>query len=467
VRRTLAVSFIVGLVIFAASVQPFNGKGRTLSLDQGYWLTLPEADSFADTEDTDIIYARVPLSIVGKVYYASLVLSATDEFTVLVNGTTVASDFLPGKNLEGRFDIGRELKSGRNFVALKITGHRRQSAAAFRAVIVYRDVTGEHTLATDPNWQVTPRVLQTAGVKYSEIDTSWAVDELDVSPWRTPAVLESINDESGFPTGLPLYADFTKLNGQWFWPESVDKRDATLHTQVEAKATTEFSFGVAVNGSYRVRINGYMAADVDGKLGIVQLQDFSSFLQYGKNDIEISVVSRDFPPRLAVAGFAYRPLKMSPDYSDMQTWGVAADALVYDRFVDRAPNFNDLIKKDNWLQIRHSVVRWLKNVVLLSLYATGILAIYHTLYNAQLVQSLAAMAMVSLAIFLFWLIVLLVVRLSYGNLSLFGFGLSGLRLQSLNEVLWMSPVLTGMGWIFTLLIDPPRGEGSTAMEAHW
>lgn len=453
-RRTLSISFILALIVMVATIRPDASRYHQDIADFGEWLTLPPAATLGGVDDTDIIHSRIFVDVVGRVSFASLELSATDEFSVWVNGDQVANDFIPGQLLEGRIDISRILRRGRNIIAFKITGHRRETAAAFRARLTYRDISGFYQRSTDPSWLVTPRIVQTAPGLRSDDELSWAEEALDPSPWQTPEVITNYNKlDPPVRTGLPLFVDYTHLNGFWFWPGSSQTKVATLSKTVEAGINTEMQLGVAVNGSYRLIVNRYLVNELDADSASIQLQDISPFLHPGENTIKLVVTSREYPPKMAVAGFTHRSPGLLGDLSDPNIWVLDQAPTLYTPLVDKAPVFTNFSSAANWYLVRYEFIEWLKRLLILGCFALVVLMLYHWVYPATLVQSLSVMALISVAIFLGWMIVYLLQRVLAVDLG---------------ALIWGSSWITGVLFLFVLLVSPPALERvANVEEARW
>jgi hypothetical protein len=453
VSPKVALSFVVLLALVVSLLGPLEKESSQYFGDDVLWLSTPYVGSLDQSADTDILYARLPINVRGRTQFASLSIQASDEYVIWINGEQVAADFVAGRRINARFDIKSLLRNGENYLAFKIVGHRRGESPKFRAEVVFADDLGRKRFVTNQDWLVTPVIRTTGPGSTSDSSVRWTHVENDPSPWQVPSIVYSSVDELEADSNMPLYMDFTRLTGGWFWPLSNGDSTTTISTNVSVALGAEFSLGVSVEGSYEISVNRQVAAVRQSTIGTMVVNDLTAFMRPGDNIITLSLVSSSDIPKVALAGFSSMN---NYDYhwlSLPEAWGVGHSAIRYESFEDAHPDsvvrYEDFSSRlpqvaqvpmiSNWPELKAEFRDWLIRLLTVAFGALAVVFCYRVVYGNHLLPALVALGSVASALTIVWIVLLF---------------LPSILAVNFNHLYYGAPWLTLVALFFAVLIKP-------------
>ena len=305
---------------------------------------------------------------------------------------------------------------------------------------------------------MTTVIRERAAGSFAESDVSWTFSELDPSPWQVPAIVSDVEEELESLSGLPLYVDFTRLTGGWFWPVYNGDSSVRIYSTLNAVAGQEASLGVAVEGSYEIRVNGNLAARQESAGGTLVINDLSAFIKPGANSLELAVVNRAPIAKMAVAGFTNIDSTNFTNYSVPEAWGVGGTAIryedfsetlpessfKYEDFAQRLPQIAQIPGDDNWLQTKYQASQQLIRFVTVLLFTAAVLACYRVLYGTQTVLAgVSAVGVIAHVGTLFWWLLLFC---------------SSFLSMDVNHIYFGAHWLSGVALFFALLLRSSEAE---------
>jgi hypothetical protein len=247
---------MLGYFVFRTFVSP---------LPRQYQLNFGEAQWIEPPQFAPVAYFRKDIFLSAEPKQAWLEVAATDNFQVIINGSSVGNENHVKTRVAGIYDIKKRLKPGTNVIAVGIS---RTSYPGSAQLLVRGAVTEPGgkviSLVSDEHWRVTPN---TGIVEGSE-------------EWTSPRVEEELWPNARRATLMehPIYINWVDLNplllqlppsGNWIMGEDAG-RQATFSTSVSAeKAHQETWIQVVGSGSLDLLVDGRLitAADISSAGG--------------------------------------------------------------------------------------------------------------------------------------------------------------------------------------------------------
>lgn len=284
-----------------------------LDFDGALWLSTGKATPHG--------YFAKEIYIPDEAVDAWISVAATDEVTLFVNGTTVATDTFVSLNVSAIHDVTGKVHYGKNVVAAYV--HRSSYPGEPRLLLkgTFVGMAGkEHPFSSDGTWRVSP-VEETQG----QGDISWHSEQFDRSSWAMAEV-------RGSPSALPIRPSLTSptllagpLAGRWMWHPRQEVRSAYFSKSLTLDSPLKDAFiGVAGSSFYDLTVNGVSVGkgNIDKKQ--FDIYNIASLLQRGENEIGIGVEVHDTIPGLLVDGCLLREDGSYASIRSDETWKTLA-----------------------------------------------------------------------------------------------------------------------------------------------
>lgn len=229
----------------------------------------------------------------------SLMVAATDRFEVHVNGTLVAREDLLGAMPTTRVDLSRMVRPGRNVVAIEVTrlSNRHQTQAAVR--LRWQEAGRWQELVSDARWRVESRHRVDPGTR-----GVWLSPDFDDSTW--PRAVELGAAMGGLPQDDTLPSALLEPRPEaiafWHGDAGVGVGAFELPLRLDTSTVSAAWFGLSVDGTYTLAVNGHVLATARGSAKRLDMHDLAPYLRRGDNRIAVLAADVSRPARLVVGG---------------------------------------------------------------------------------------------------------------------------------------------------------------------
>jgi dolichyl-phosphate-mannose-protein mannosyltransferase len=250
VAMVAVCGLLLGYFVFRTFVSP---------LPRQYQLDFGEAQWIEPPQFGPVAYFRRNIFLSAVPQQAWLELAATDNFEVLINGSTVGNETHVKTRVAGIYDIKRHLKPGTNVIAVSISRTSYPGSAQLLVKGAVTEPGGEVIpIISDETWRVTTK---TGIVNGSE---EWSSSFVDEALWPN-AKRATIMERRIYISWVDLNPLLLQLptSGNWILSEN-GGRQATFSTSVNAeKAQQETWIQIVSSGSLDLLVNGHLITPAD------------------------------------------------------------------------------------------------------------------------------------------------------------------------------------------------------------
>lgn len=264
----------------------YNNPGYNV-LWHGWWITARELEG-------DVFYFRKKFNLSDGIKNAWLLVSASDEFEVYLNGKKVDQMELDSWFPIGIYDVTTRVNFGINVLAIRVQKRNFKGPVKAAIDLGYEDTYGnKHYVFSDETWR-----LSNKAERNSLFGPSWYEMNFDDSSWMGARVL-------GKPEGFWLNVDprvyTTAPNGRWFWAGNRREISCQAEINIPKKPWTAW-IRLASRGAFRFVINRNRVDVQEAAIGtenevipivgtmpegILRIYEIGSFLKLGNNTILI------------------------------------------------------------------------------------------------------------------------------------------------------------------------------------
>ncbi len=245
----------------------------------GWWITSSQIEG-------DVLYFRKKFNLSDNIKNAWLIVSASDDFKVYLNGEAAGTEELDSWFPIGIYDVTQKINMGINVLAVRV--EKRSFKEHTKAVVElgYEDTNGnEHYIFSDDTWKVSNR--EERDFPFGPL---WNATGFNDSSWVNAEILEK-------PTGLWLNLDpriyVNSADGQWFW--AGDQKEISCRAEIYVPNEPKTAWiRLASRGGFRLLVNGRRVDIEEGTLGttsisrdVLKIYEIGPFLGHGNNVITI------------------------------------------------------------------------------------------------------------------------------------------------------------------------------------
>ncbi len=217
----------------------YNKPGYSVDW-HGWWITSTKLKG-------DVFYFRIEFNLSDNIKNAWLLVSASDEFELYLNGKSLGTAELGGWFPIGIYDVTEAIHTGINALGIRV--QKRSFDGPVKAVLEvgYEDINGKkHFVFSDETWRVSNKEERS-----STSGLYWYDKGFNDASWVNAKVL-------GRPRGLWLNLDpriyITSASGLWFWAGKQREISCQLEMHIPKKPTTAW-IRLASMGGFRLLIN--------------------------------------------------------------------------------------------------------------------------------------------------------------------------------------------------------------------
>lgn len=255
------------------------------------WIT-PQAKSTS-------AYFRYSFTLQELVTHANILLSATEEYTLTVNGKDIQRNKFLSNNISGVFDISKNLLQGKNVIAINVNRHSKGTIPAIIAKIQWQNSNNntEH-IVTDENW-----VSTHLDEKHSNNILSWSDINYNDLNWGKSKKLNSTSMDTSYPIIIDPYIYELLPNGQWI--SDIKGSSYTIFNRnisLDKSKLDSAWLGVSTNGEYSLTINDILLTIKESSPKQMDIINISPFVRDGNNIISIKVTANATIPKLLASG---------------------------------------------------------------------------------------------------------------------------------------------------------------------
>ncbi|MER3446963.1 MAG: hypothetical protein C4291_09020 [Candidatus Dadabacteria bacterium] len=264
----------------------------------GWWITSSKLEG-------DVFYFRKKFNLSNNIKNAWLLVSASDELKVYLNGKNLGQANLDGWFPIGVYDVTDTINLGVNVLAVRVDKRSFQGPVKAVVELGYEDIYGnKHYVFSDETWKLSNREERS-----SPSGLYWYNLGFNDSSWVNAETL-------GRPRDLWLNVDpriyTTSANGLWFW--AGNQREISCRTDIDTSKKPETAWiRLASKGGFILSVNG-MRVDVrESVIGteaetvtipsnILRIYDIGPFLRNGNNIILVTVYAEGLDRGLYMDG---------------------------------------------------------------------------------------------------------------------------------------------------------------------
>lgn len=206
----------------------------------GWWITSHQVEG-------DVLYFRKEFNLPNNIKNAWLIVSASDEFELYLNGKSLGTVEMDGWFPIGVYDVTEEIHSGINTLGIRVA--KRSFEGPVKAVLElgYEDMNrNKHYVFSDETWRVSNKEERGA-----PLGRYWYDKGFNDAGWVNAEIL-------GRPKGLWLSIDprvyTTSADGVWFWAGKEREISCQADIEIPKKAKTAW-IRLASRGGFKLIVN--------------------------------------------------------------------------------------------------------------------------------------------------------------------------------------------------------------------
>jgi hypothetical protein len=249
---------------------------------------------------TAVGFFRRQFSLPSEPVKAYLVISATDQLSIYMNGSLAETSRYFGAKTSESLDITRLVNRGDNLIAVSVESNAPYRACELTARLEIRMPDGSRkTILTDSAWRAT-------GVEEysSSLHQAWYEPGFPDLHWSPARINEPPDTRPIHAYRVPEMILQSFPNGYWIGTESVDSRYTTFvrDFQVRPERITGAWLGVSAAGNYSITLNDQFLFSYAGTKRSMELFDIEPYVRQGDNRLIIQVEDDTSLAKLAVSG---------------------------------------------------------------------------------------------------------------------------------------------------------------------
>ncbi|WP_414830584.1 hypothetical protein [Alteromonas sp. H39] len=317
---------------------------------------MPEGPWMQVAGGTEMLLARTRLTVSRNEKAVFLTLGSRDEALIIINGERIGRIPANPEFIQSRFDLTANISPGANTLVIAIIGQSRNIPAMFKAFVESKHPGKDTVTPKQVQWEV-------AGTaQANHFLRPWGKHLAAVDTWQSPTLVSLPASTTINQSGLPLTTNTASAAGEWFWASDPIDPALELSRSVFVSQGDELYLGVAIDGSYEIRVNQTIAAIYAGHPNVVQYHDLSAFLRRGYNRLDVYLQSKVFQPRAALVGYLYTlDAKTTKDLSTFENWEADSKLLPHGTLADSPPGIRFRPVKHATLNLRAQVTTLLLN----------------------------------------------------------------------------------------------------------
>ncbi len=327
----LVTGMVIGLFIWKTYFEPVPHL-YPLEFQEGRWLIAPEEGPQG--------YFRKELYLLERPRQAWLTVAATDSYVIYVNGKIIDSRGYASLNVSGIYDIGDQLRPGKN--VLSVVARRMSYPGAAKAAVegAYIDAAGvERRFASDRSWKSAATEQRQGG---GEI--SWYADFFDATSWPPATAAGRPASSEVYPLETNPLAYSMAPQGRWLGVAGSASERVSLSSTLTLDAPVDEAWiriasaqpsllinGVTIQGEEiskwpTIRLPGARPGAGRTPAVTTDLYNLTPFLHAGANRVTLSLLPSAHLPGFYLDGFMIRRGEIIPFGVD-STWRVDSPSI--------------------------------------------------------------------------------------------------------------------------------------------
>lgn len=400
--RVLVIYLVlcVGFLSNLGEILTHNSAKPQWTMPTGPWMQVPGG--------TEMLLARTRLTVARNEKAVFLTLGSRDEALIIVNGQRLGRIPSNPEFIQSRFDLTANISPGANTLVVAILGKSRTVPAMFKAFVESKH-PGKDTVTQKPlQWEVTGTAQPNHFLR------PWGQHLAAINTWQAPTLVALPEQTSISHSGLPLSTNTASAGGDWFWASDPIDPALELSRSVFVSQGDELFLGVAIDGSYEIRVNQTIAAVFAGHANVVQYHDLTEFLRRGYNRLDLYLQSKVFQPRAALVGYLYTlDADNTEDLSMYENWDADSALLPHGSLADSPPGIRFRPVKQATLNLRAQITNLLLNAFPLILSVLCCLLIKTFVQGVPFKESVSSVTGVALLLSLFGVLVIILHKLGW------------------------------------------------------
>jgi 4-amino-4-deoxy-L-arabinose transferase-like glycosyltransferase len=268
-----------------------------LSFEGAQWVTPKEA--------TPQGYFRRDYAISEEIAAAWLQVSASDNYSLYVNGRLIETRTHVGLNVADIHDLTPLLKRGKNVIAIQVTRRSYPGPAQLAVNGSVLDRSGRRrVLQSDASWKV-------AAYEQRIGNRRWYAEEFDVTHWSPVAVV----GQGDAPNPVNIHPEMVMQPplGQWIGHPEMGVRTVYFEKSVELPQDFRAAWvRMASDQPYTLSLNGTRVAERQQFQGEMDLYDITPLLKTGHNTLGVSIRGDRATSGLLLDGYLLRGETLEP-----------------------------------------------------------------------------------------------------------------------------------------------------------
>ncbi|RDV27508.1 hypothetical protein DXV75_05635 [Alteromonas aestuariivivens] len=304
--------------------------------------------------NSEQLIARARLTVTQHEKAVFLNLASRDTAELYLNGDKIWRNPAANEYLLGKFDLTPFVRPGANMLVIKVFSNSHSSPALLQAFVESKRMGSSEVQPVALQWEVA------ANAQNNQYLAPWGKHVYGSGNWAPPTLVKMPDSLAPGHSGFPVSTNTGNAMGDWFWSNNPIDQTLELNRSLFVSQGDELYMGIAIDGSYEIRINQATAAIFAGHPNAVQYHDLSSFLRRGYNRIDIYLQSKVFQPQAAIIGYLYT-LEGQQDLSQIEFWEADHEILYHGKLAESPPGVRFRPVKQATLNSRVIVTNLLVN----------------------------------------------------------------------------------------------------------